>query len=188
MKKIIPAVAFVGLLLCGCASGNPFTSTKPDFDKAYSVDAQIKFDGNEAKAEVVRNSSGDWQFCFSEPEALNGIKLNLTPEGMSAALGELNVSAEKSSVYTMIPDIIAHSLDSLPEVKSESITENEGVLTIETELDSRRVTVTADSSGQLISLKCPYHKLSVYFSNQESTNAPTKVETKESDEGSIALE
>lgn len=188
MKKLIPAVAFAGIFLCGCAAGNPFTAPKPDFDSAYTIDAQIKYDGNEAKAEVVRNSVGDWQFCFNEPEALNGIKLNLNSNGMSASLGALNVSAEKSSVYTMIPDIIADSIDLLPEVKSESITENEGVLTIETELDSRRVTVTADKSGGLISLKCPYHKLSVYFSNQESLKAPVSVETTEADEGSIALE
>ncbi|MGN0650056.1 MAG: hypothetical protein ACI4KM_06435 [Oscillospiraceae bacterium] len=188
MKRIIPVAAFLGLLLCGCASGNPFTSPKPDFDKAYSADAQIKYDGNDAKAEIVRNSAGDWQFCFSEPEALNGIKLNLTADGMSATLGGLNVSAEPSSVYTTIPEIIADSLDTLPAVDSESITENEGVLTIETELNSRRVTVTADNSGRLISLKCPYHKLSVYFSNQENNKASVGAETTESDEGSISLE
>lgn len=186
MRKLIPAAAFAGLFLCGCASGNPFTAAKPDFDSAYTIDAQIKYDGNEAKAEVVRNSAGDWQFRFSEPEALNGIKLKLNSDGMSASLGELNVSAEQSSVYTMIPDIIAESLDLLPETKPEDITENEGVLTVETEFDGRRVTVTTDKSGQLISLKCPYHKLSVYFSNQE--NSSVIGETAESEGGSIALE
>ena len=188
MKKLIPAVALAGVFLCGCTAGNPFTAAKPDFDSTYTVDAQIKYDGNEARAEVTRNSAGNWQFCFSEPEALNGIKLNLNSEGMSAALGELNVSAEKSSVYTLIPDLIADSLDLLPEAKSESMTEKEGVLTIETELDSRRVTVTADKSGGLISLKCPYHKLSVYFSNQEKLKSPVNIGTSEADEGTIALE
>lgn len=185
MKRIIPCIAIMSLLLSGCSSGKLFAA-KPDFNSAYTVEAQVKCGGDESRATVTRNSSGDWEFCFTEPEALNGIKLNLSGGQMSAALGELNISAEESPAYTTVPELIADSLDLLPDVKSDKITDNEGILSIETELDSRRVTVTADSSGNLISLKCPYHKLSVYFSNQQTLGAAA--ESTESDEGSISLE
>ena len=172
-KKIIRG-ALAAVLMCGgcagsgCAASLPF-SAETDFDTAYTVTAQIICGELEAVAEVTRSGGGRWDFSFTEPQELMGITISLDEDGYTASLGGLSFSAEDNPVYSTVPDIISAAVDSLSDVPSESISEQDGVLTIDTEYDGRRVTVTAASdSGELISLKCPYHKLAVYFSEQNA--------------------
>lgn len=182
MKKarLIPLLCAPVLLLSACSAGNIFGKAKPDFDTMYTVSADISYGGYSAKADITRRGEGDYIFSFNEPQQLMGITMTLSDGGFTAALGKLNVSTETGQGYMLIPDIIADSIDSLEAVPADSITEQDGILTLTTETDGNKVVVTSDSKGQLLTLKCPKHKLSVEFSGQsETTPAETVEETLE---------
>ncbi len=177
--KRISAVVVCGgaVLLCGCQNVQlPFKTNSPDFDRPYTAVADINCGELEASAEVTRKGAGDWEFRFTKPETLNGMTLTLGKDGFSASLGELSMSVEDNSYYTLLPDIISEAADSLVNVPAEEITESDGVLTLNTEFSGKKVTVTSDKDGNLISMKCPYHKTSVYFSDH---SAPEELNTTE---------
>lgn len=175
--KILPLFA-LPLLLCGCNASSIFGKTKPNYDSAYTVKAEIRNGELKAAADITRNGSGDYIFSFSEPDHLMGMNIALSEDGMTASLGTLNVSAD-SSFYAAVPETIAQSIDSLSSIDAESITEEQGVLTLNTESDGDRVIVTTDTNGRLLTLKCPSQKLSVTFSEQSEMKLIETAETLE---------
>ncbi len=183
MKKLL--ILCVPLLLCGCNAEKVFGMSKPDYDTSYNVKADISFGEFETSADITRRENDNWEFTFTEPEYLSGIKLNLNDEGMTASLGALSFNVGEIDFCKLVPDIIADSIDSLKDISVDTITENEGVLTLTTESDDKNVIVITDKSGSLISLKCPFYKVSVDFSNQTAINdAPTP---SIDDEGGVEL-
>lgn len=177
MKKIL--ILCSSLLLCGCSANQIFGQAKPDYDSSYQIKAEISFGELEASADVTRNSKDNWEFCFTEPGYLAGMKLILADDELTASLGNISITTEANDYYDLIPDIIAESIDSLPDIQSENIIENEDVLTLNTVADGKKVIVTSDKSGNLISLRCPYYKFSVDFSGQEHI---TSAETDDNDD------
>ncbi len=165
------------LLLCGCSGTQLLSKPKPDFDKTYEISAEIDYGKYSATADITRNGSGDWNFSFSEPEYLMGVEFKLSEDGMTASLGDISVKAEENSMYTMIPDTIASVLDALPSLTAESITDNEGILTMNTDISGDKAVVTADTSGNLLTLKCPSQRLSVKFSGQQEIAVTQTSET-----------
>lgn len=169
-RKILAGAAVIGLTsLCGCSKlpFNPLTPSAPDFDSTYKVAAEITYDDLTAKADVTRRGASDWVFSFTEPKQLNGVTMTLGADGWSAKLGELSFNVGDNDVYTLIPEVIGSTIDGLSALTGESLSSSDGVLTADTEFDGKKVTVTANDRGDLISLKCPYHKLSVSFTDQQ---------------------
>lgn len=169
LRKAAAALIVAGTLtLCGCGAKLPFTQNKPVFDSTYTVTASITYDNVKAKADITRVNGEEWNITFTEPKPLNGLTIKLNNEKYSASLGGLSFSSENNSVYATAPHIIAKSIGALIRTNAENSTSSEGVLTYSTELDGNRVTITANErTGELISLKCPHHKLSVNFSDQK---------------------
>lgn len=169
---------FCSILLCGCDAKLPFGSTKPNFDTEFTVNAEINCDKLNAKADVTRVGADDWSFTFTEPQQLAGITINLTGSACTGTLGGLLFEAEENSEYAMIPEIIADSINSLSKCTNEQIVQNDEILTYDTEFGGKKVTVTAnEKSGELIALKCPYHKLAVNFSNLKPYKKPASEES-----------
>ncbi len=169
-RKIISAaaIAAAAATLCGCSGKLPFSGNTPDFDKSYTVCADISCGELSAKADVTRISAGDYLFTFSEPKELCGITLEYGEGFYTAKLGGLSFKADENAEYAMLPEIIASSLNAVVGLPAENIEQSDGVMTMETEFSGKKVTVEADSkTGGLISLKCPYHQLSVEFSGQK---------------------
>ncbi len=162
--KLLPLLA-VTMLLCGCNADNIFGKSKPNYDSSYTVKAEIKSGELKAVADIARNGSGDYIFSFSEPDHLMGMSVALSEDGMTASLGSMNITAD-TSFYTAVPETIAESIDSLSSIDADSITEQDGVLTLNTEAYGDKVIVTSDQNGELLTLKCPSQKLSVKFSEQ----------------------
>lgn len=157
------------VLLCGCDAKLPFGSTKPNFDSSFTVNAEINCDKLNAKADVTRINAEDWRFTFTEPQQLTGITIEFGKSDCTGTLGGLSFKTEESSFYSMLPEIIADSINSLVNCTDEQIAQNDEIMTYDTEFNGKKVTVTANArSGALITLKCPYHKLSVNFSNLKS--------------------
>lgn len=168
------AAAMIGLVsVCGCSAAKlPFIQQTPDFNKSYTISADIVYDDMKAKADLTRLSASNWEFTFTEPKQLNGITMSLSENGYSAQLGGLKFSAGDGG-YTLLPKVIGGAIDLLSSCTSENIEAADGVLTMDTEYGGKKVTITANErTGDLISLKCPYHKLSVNFSGQKSFTPP----------------
>ncbi len=151
------------IMLTGCEAVSSITGSKPDFSGAYETDAEIQYGDFKAKADVRRSEDGEWSFEFTEPKQLMGISVDITEGAFTARLGELSVTAEDNDAYRLIPDIIASAVNKLSEIPAEEITESDGILTVNSEADGKKVIITSDKSGDIISLKCPYYKVAVYF-------------------------
>lgn len=173
MKRItkIAALALCGCILSGCSDNLPFVQTKPDFSSGYTVSAKINCGKLEAAANIAYIAENDWEFTFTEPKALAGMKLMLNEEGLSGKLGALDFSVDENEQYTLLPEIIAEAVGTLAKTTAEKRTVSDGIITVETEFNGKPVTVTAETSGKLISLKCPYYSLSVNFSDQNKIKA-----------------
>ena len=169
LKKAAAVLAVAGtLLLSGCGGKLPFAQKTPDFNKTYTVTADITFDKLKAKADLTRVSPDEWEFKFTEPKQLNGLSIKLNKEKYAASLGGLSFSAEDSSDYVAAPQLIAKAVGLLSNTLGDKITSSDGVLTFTDELYGKRITITANErTGDLISLKCPHFKLSVNFSDQK---------------------
>ena len=160
-------MAAAALTLGGCNGKLPFTGGKPSFDTSYSVVAEIKSGRLDAKADVIRMGANDWEFTFTEPKELSGMVVAFGVNGYTAKLGDLKFKADENVEYTLLPKVIGSALEQLAVTDSSQIEEKDGILTAELSIDGNIVTVTADSKGNLISLKCPHHQLSVNFSQQQ---------------------
>lgn len=168
-KKLIGGIAVVAaaVSLCGCNVKLPFTGNPLDFNKNYTVNAEIGCDRLNAKANVIRAGANDWEFAFTEPKELNGVRIAFGVNGYSAMLGELNFRVSGNETYTMLPKLIGGALEQLAVTPAESFTQSDGIVTVDVDVDGRTVTINADEKGNLISLKSPYHQLSVTFSEQK---------------------
>lgn len=173
-KKIaaVCTAALTAVTLCGCNGKLPFSGSKPDFNKSYSVCAEIKCDRLNAKADVIRAGANDWEFTFTEPKELSGVVVAFGANGYVAKLGDLKFNADENTTYTMLPKVIGTALEQLAATDSEQLTVKDGILTAQLALDDKTVTVTADDKGNLISLKSPHHQLSVNFSDQKPYTSP----------------
>lgn len=178
-RTAFAALAVSTALLCGCANSLPFTEKPAYHEKNCTMNADISCGELSAQAKVTRRAEGDWEFAFTEPKELMGVVVTLGEDGVTASLGALSVTAEPSAVYNMLPQIIARAVDALPNTPTDKITEADGVLTLENECADGKVVVTAKkSTGELITLKCPYQRLAVCFTEL----ADEVCETADSDE------
>ena len=168
-KSAIAAIAAgTVIMLSGCEVKNPFAEKKPDFNKTYTVSADIKCGRLNAKADVTRAASEDWQFVFTEPKQLNGVTLCYGADGLSASLGGLSFSADENSEYAMLPEIIGKSIDLLAANPPESVAKEDASIIADSAFNGEKVTVTVDEkTGDLQLLKCPHYQLSVTFSGQK---------------------
>lgn len=167
MNKFVKfsALPIIAATLCGCSGTLPFTKKTPDFSINQALMAEIKSGNLEAKAKVSR-SDGEWEFSFTEPKTLGGIVVKLDEKGVDGHLGSLSFLVDDNQSYALYPEIIAKTVDSLDKIPAEKISAKDGVLTIETDFEGSKTTVTADErTGRLISLKCPQYKLAVNFTD-----------------------
>lgn len=167
MNKFVKfsALPIIAATLCGCSGTLPFTKKTPDFSINQALTAEIKSGNLEAKAKVSR-SDGEWEFSFTEPKTLGGIVVKLGEKGVDGHLGSLSFLVDDNQSYALYPEIIAKTVDSLDKIPAEKISSKDGVLTIETDFEGSKTTVTADErTGRLISLKCPQYKLAVNFTD-----------------------
>ncbi len=170
MKRTALAAVAAGavIMLSGCDGKIPFTEKRLDFNKSYTVCAEINCDRLKAKADVTRAAAQDWQFTFTEPKQLKGMTLSYGKSGLSGSLGDLSFSADENSEYAMLPEIIAASIDTLAALPTESLLKEDGAVVAEPTFDGEKVTVTMDEkTGALLSLKCPHYQLAVTFSEQK---------------------
>ena len=88
MKKIIAAALLPIMLLCSCNA----KSTKPDtMPESYKTDVLISDNGREFSGSFCKDEQG-WEYEFSAPESIKGMKLSKTAEGFTAELEKLKIT------------------------------------------------------------------------------------------------
>lgn len=168
----LAAIPLAAAALSGCSGKLPFTGKNPDFSVNKSFCAEIKSGKLEASATVTRGEDA-WEFAFTAPKTLCGVVVKLGEKGVSANLGSLSLAVADNADYALYPEIIAETIDALDKIPAEKMSSAEGVLTVETEFEGSRTTVSADErTGKLISLKCPSYKLSVNFTEAAKPDVP----------------
>ena len=84
---------------------------------------------------------------------------------LSASLGEISVE-DGGGDHTALPLVIAGAIDGLSGISAGELTEKDGVLSARSDCQGARCTVTIDkATGDILSVRSPSNKLSVYFSD-----------------------
>ena len=106
MKKIIAAAILPLAMLCSCSAKSTVPDTMP---KSYT--AEINDNGRQFTASLTKNEDG-WEYEFSAPESIKGMKLCKNAEGFSAELEKLKITDEISKLPENSPaKLIADSLE-----------------------------------------------------------------------------
>ncbi len=165
-KIIVAAVLGGGLLMSGCSGANPFTAEKlPDFSGGFSSTAELTYGKLTAQADIDRIEPGSWEFTFTAPEELSGVVMTIKDGKLSASLGEISVE-DGGGDHTALPLVIAGAIDGLSGISAGELTEKDGVLSARSDCQGARCTVTIDkATGDILSVRSPSNKLSVYFSD-----------------------
>ena len=124
MKMIVlPMIAAAAAVLAGC--GAERASVKPeklrgDIDKS----AKITYFGREYKAELRRGGEGVWEFGFTEPESLAGLKMTYDSESCRMELGDLEYQCDSVALpeYGLMP-LLASALETLIDGRDVSCTD-----------------------------------------------------------------
>ncbi len=106
MRHFIFLGAMAGVLaLSGCGAVN---MVKPDMDKCFSAQAEIRVGGETIKGEISRTAKYCWEMTVSEPFALEGLIITADKEGTTLSMcgfeSNGDVSDEAVTVLRLIMD------------------------------------------------------------------------------------
>jgi hypothetical protein len=93
MKRLLPAVALVLLLLTGCQL-NGKTKVQP-LPTDFKAEVEIKTNYGSYKA-LLEHSFAYTRLIYSQPEIINGLTLTKTANGCTAELAGLTVSSDEN--------------------------------------------------------------------------------------------
>lgn len=126
MKRFLFLVPVIALF-ASCGSTRDVTA--PDMDMSFSAEADIAYGDNDCTVQMRRFSEDCWEFCVTEPYALEGAVIRIA-EGKTTismfdteALADIN--GEAVSVTRLIADAVEAAIRD-----SASATENEGIITL----------------------------------------------------------
>lgn len=162
MKMIVlPMIVAAAAVLAGC--GAERTSVKPEkLSGDIRKSAEITYFGREYKAELRRGGEGLWEFGFTEPESLAGLKITYDSENCRMELGDLEYQCNSAALpeYGLMP-LLASALETLIEGKDVSCTDC-GDYTEETGETAEQRFVAKIKDGELTELEVE-RALTVHF-------------------------
>ena len=108
MRKCFVLLALPVMMLCSCAG----KSTQPDrLPEEYSAQLEISDNGREYSA-ALRADKGGWEYEFTAPESIKGLKLSKNAESFTAELEKLKLSDSVEKLGGSSPAVmIADALD-----------------------------------------------------------------------------
>ncbi|SFC03393.1 hypothetical protein [Ruminococcus albus] len=131
MKMIVLPIVAAVTILAGC--GAERASVKPEkLSGDIHKSAEITYFGREYKAELRRGGEGIWEFGFTEPESLAGLKMTYNSESCRMELDDLEYQCDSVALpeYGLMP-LLAGALETLIEGRDVSCTDK-GDHTVET--------------------------------------------------------
>ena len=162
-------MAAAGIMaVSGCSS--PAAASKPDIDKCFTAEAEIKIGGEVLSGNISRKSEGCWELCVTEPFALEG--LTVTVDGDTTRLSMLGMEASADfsdnalSAVRLMTEAFEWAAD------NECYTEN----TFQGTNENGGFVITVDEGGTPTGISLSGHGIAVKLSEWTETEAQTAEE------------
>ena len=108
MRRFLLTLALPAVLLCSCSSVSTQPETMPE---CYTADVEISDNGREFTAMLTRSKDG-WEYEFTEPESIKGLKLSQSADSFTAELEKVKMTDELSKLGSSSPvKLIVETLD-----------------------------------------------------------------------------
>ena len=153
MKKIIPLLLCLVMLLCGCSSPLFVSSPRlPDFNSSYTMTAKIS-GSTDCTADLTRKAVNQWTVSFAEPYALVGVTLQYDGGELSAAFDGISctgcgVGWEESDLCSLIAVLECAANDS----QSLTVTSTAQGVRASGSCSAGSFTLELNENGELISV------------------------------------
>lgn len=151
MKRLLFLIPLIALLT---SCGNTANATAPDMDISFSAEADIAYGDNECTVQMRRFSENCWEFCVTEPYALEGAVIRIedgkTTVSMFDTEALADINGEAVSVTKLITDAVEAAI-----TDSANATEKDGVITLKGQSPTSAYTLSfgADKRPALLSME-----------------------------------
>ncbi len=126
MKRFLFLLPTIAML---AACGSTANATPPDIDISFSAEADIAYGGNECTVQMRRFSENCWEFCVTEPYALEGAVIRIDEEKTTISMFDTeavsDINNEAVSVTKLITDAVEAAIND-----SANATESNGIITL----------------------------------------------------------
>lgn len=158
MKRFIFCMAAAGIMaVSGCSSH--IASSKPDIDKCFTAEAQIKIGGEVLSGTVSRKAEGCWELCVAEPFALEGLTVTVEGETTRLSMMGMEASADFSDNASSAVRLMAQAFEWAAD-NGECYTEN----TFQGTNENGGFVITVDESGVPTGISLSGHGIAVKLS------------------------
>jgi predicted small lipoprotein YifL len=167
MKKYFIVFLSIVMMISICACGGKNSvKFEPKLNKAFTVNAQIKYDGQDSQATIKRLGKANWDVEFSSPDTLSGVLLSYRDDNVEASYKGLSFSVPKSalplkSIISSLITVIDEAAEK-PEITGE---EKDGIINVEGENQQGKYTLKMDKSGNLVGFVMPNLNLEITFTD-----------------------
>lgn len=159
MKRLfflLPLVAAIA----SCGSKTPVAV--PDIDISFSAEARISYSGGECTAQMRRFSENCWEYCITEPFALEGAvirieegKSKITMFDMEAAA---DINTEAVSAARLITEAVEAAIDN-----STGAAEADGIISVRGQSPTSTYTLSFKNDSTPFSLAIDGRGITVEF-------------------------
>jgi len=171
MKKMFSIALIIFALLCtACNSG--IDPDDLDFDRSFSLTANLEYNGRGSVAQFARTAPGQWSGTLVEPYSLQGVEIAYSPLEMSVSYAGFAVNHGDDSP----PDINITAFVMLAVLESAFLSEDVSIssgkdwVEIAGSHDGGVYVLRLDRNGLPVSLSIPNQQLKVTFSEVTAMN------------------
>ncbi|MBR4102331.1 MAG: hypothetical protein IKK51_10750 [Oscillospiraceae bacterium] len=175
MKRIFATLCMGAVLLgvYGCAMQPTPGNVNNRMDGAFTTEVTMTTADSETKGILTRYGNDAWSVTFTEPAALDGVKLDFLDDEVIASYKGLEFSVPQSAqaIRTMLSELmdIVDDMALEPEIICK---QNEEGAVCEGEIDEGKYTLTFDKEGIPKEFSLPPYGLTITFDTfTESGNA-----------------
>lgn len=122
MKRFIFCMAAAAMMVAsGCST--PIVQAKPDIDKCFTAEAEIKIGGDVLSGSISRKDEGCWELCVTEPFPLEGLTVTVDEEGTKLSMLGMEANADFSDNASSAVRLITEAFESAAD-NAEGYAEN----------------------------------------------------------------
>ena len=108
MRRFLLVPALSILMLCGCSANSTRPETMPE---CYTADLEISDNGRQFSASLTKSEEG-WEYEFTEPESIKGLKLSKNADSFTAEIEKLKMTDDLAKLGQSSPvKLIVEALD-----------------------------------------------------------------------------
>lgn len=187
MKRIFATLCMGAVLLSvyGCAMQPASGNVNNRLDGAFTTEVTLTTADSETKGILTRYGNEAWSVTFTEPSALDGVKLDFLDDEVTASYKGLEFSVPQSAqaVRTMLEELmdIVDEMAIEPEIVCK---QNEEGAVCEGEIDEGKYTLTFDKEGVPKTFSLPPYGLTITFDTFTENGSAAPSETTSPSEAS----